>query len=43
MWDEIKKEFLIGFYEGWATFWSPFISLWKVFGNTWNKHVGPPD
>ena len=36
----LKQEFLMGFHEGWETFWSPFRALWHSILKTWRNHIG---
>lgn len=35
----LKKEFLAGFREGWAMFWSPFTGLYRSIKGSWRSHV----
>lgn len=36
---ELKREFLIGFSEGWESFWSPFVGLFNSLQVSWKRHV----
>lgn len=38
--DKLKHESVIGFREGWLTFWSPFVSLYEAIAATWQRHLG---
>lgn len=33
------QEFKVGFDEGWNSFWSPFVGLYKAIAATWHRHV----
>lgn len=35
----LKAEFLAGFNEGWANFWSPFAALLKPLQKSWSRLV----
>jgi hypothetical protein len=37
--DRLKREFGIGFAEGWESFWSPFTALYSAISEAWNRHV----
>ena len=34
----LKEHFLMGYREGWRTFWSPFTGLWQSLKQTWRDH-----
>ncbi|MDP3635879.1 MAG: hypothetical protein U0989_17465 [Azonexus sp.] len=40
--DKLKKEFLLGFKEGWIAFWSPFSELFRAISATWHRHIIAP-
>jgi hypothetical protein len=39
---ELKREFMIGFREGWSLFWSPFTGFGRTFACQWRAHVSEP-
>lgn len=36
----LKQDFLSGFREGWAMFWTPFTGLYRAIVVSWRSHVG---
>lgn len=36
---KLKHEFMVGFEEGWSSFWSPFVGLYKAIAATWHRHI----
>jgi hypothetical protein len=32
---ELRDQFILGFHEGWQTFWSPFTGLWTALSKPW--------
>jgi hypothetical protein len=40
--DSLKREFVLGFNEGWKEFWSPFVALYRALATTWKAHLSPP-
>lgn len=40
--NKLKQEFLLGFKEGWAAFWSPFVGLYRTISATWRRHLDAP-
>lgn len=33
------EQFMLGFGEGWKTFWSPIAAITQSFKSTWVSHV----
>lgn len=38
--DQLKQDFLLGFQEGWGSFWSPFAGLCGAIAKTWRNRFG---
>jgi hypothetical protein len=33
--NQLRDQFILGFHDGWQTFWSPFTGLWKALCKPW--------
>lgn len=40
---KLREQFMLGFSDGWRTFWSPFTGLWRALSKPWRPilHISP--